>query len=59
MYSQDSEDQKSRKRKVCQCGAGVEETPNMCDTPGFPLRVEPKLVRDLRGFDRLELPQNH
>ena len=34
-------------------------TPNICDTPGFPLRVEPKLVRDLRGFDRLELPWNH
>src|SRR5687767_5170697 len=30
----------------------------MCDTPGFPLRVEPKLVRDLRGFDRSEVPQN-
>src|SRR5687768_16007625 len=31
----------------------------MCDTPGFPLRAEPKLVQDLRGFDRLELPRNH
>src|SRR5687767_5829922 len=31
----------------------------MCDTPGFPLRIEPKLVRDLRGFDRFELPRNH
>src|SRR5687767_2713249 len=31
----------------------------MCDTPGFPVRVEPKLVHDLQGFDRLELPQNH
>ena len=31
----------------------------MCDTPGFPLRTEPKLVHDLRGFDRLELPRNH
>src|SRR5688500_18528712 len=30
----------------------------MCDTPGFPIRVEPTLVRDLRGFDRLELPRN-
>ena len=30
----------------------------MCDTPGFPLRTEPKLVQDLRGFDRLELPRN-
>jgi len=36
----------------------VEQTPYMCDTPGFPLRVEPKLVRDLHGFDRLELPWN-
>ena len=31
----------------------------MCDTPGFPLRVEPKLVHDLQGFDRLELPHNN
>ena len=36
----------------------MEETPNMCNTPGFPLREEPQLVRDLRGFDRLELPRN-
>ena len=57
--SQDSEDKESRKRKVCRCGAGVEETPNMCDTPGFPLREEPMLVRDLQGFDRLELPRNN
>src|SRR5687767_8115017 len=57
--SQDSEGRESKKRKVCRCGAGVEETPNKCDTPGFPLRSEPKLVRDLRGFDRLELPRNH
>ena len=49
----------SKRRKVCRCGAGVEDTPNMCDTPGFPLRTEPKLVRDLRGFDRLELPRNN
>ena len=31
----------------------------MCDTPGFPLRVEPKLVHDLQGFDRLELPHSN
>src|SRR5688572_24520553 len=55
--SLDSKDKESRKRKVCRCGAGVEKTPNMCDTPGFPLRVESKLVRNLRGFDRLEVPQ--
>ena len=58
-FSQDSEDKESRKRKVCRCGAGVEDMPNMCNTPGFPLRDEPKLVHNLRGFDRLELPQNH
>ena len=53
------ENKESRKRKVCRSGAGVEETPNKCDTPGFPLRTESKLVRDLRGFDRLELPRNN
>src|SRR5687767_2214912 len=57
-YSQDTEDKVSRKQKVCRCGAGVEATPDTCDTPGFPLRTEPKLVRDLQGFDRLELPRN-
>src|SRR5688572_26840617 len=58
MFSLDSKSKESRKRKVCKCGAGVEKTPNMCDTPGFLVRVEPELVRDLRGFDRLELPRN-
>src|SRR6187200_1730590 len=58
LYSEKSEDKESKKRKVCRCGAGVEATPNMCDTPGFPLRVVPKLVHNLRGFDRLELPRN-
>ena len=57
--SEKSENKESMKRKVCRSGAGVEVTPNMCDTPGFPLRIEPKLVRDLRGFDRLELPRNN
>ena len=57
--SQISEDKQSKKRKVCRCGAGVEKTPNMCDTPGFPLRPVPQLVHDLRGFDRLELPRNN
>ena len=58
-YSPESEDKDSRRRKVCRCGAGVEETPNKCDTPGFPLRTEPELVRDLRGFNRLDLPRNN
>ena len=58
-YSQESENKESKRRKVCRCGAGVEQTPDKCDTPGFPLRTEPELVHDLRGFDRLDLPQNH
>ena len=57
--SQVSENKESKQRKVCRCGAGVKATPNMCDTSGFPLRTEPKLVHDLRGFDRLELPCNN
>lgn len=58
-YNQESEDKESQKRKVCRCGIGVEETPNRYDTPGFPLAVVPKLVHDLRGVDRLELPRNN
>ena len=46
-FSKESEDKESRRRKVCRCGAGVENTPNMCDTPGFPLRAVPTLVHDL------------
>jgi hypothetical protein len=57
--SQESETKESKRRKVCRCGAGVEETPNMCNTPGFPLSTEPKLVHDLQGFDRLDLPRNN
>ena len=49
----------SKRRKVCRCGAGVKVTPDKYDTPGFPLRTEPQLVRDLQGFDRLDLPRNH
>ena len=58
-HSQTSEDKQSKRRIVCRCGAGVEKTPNLCDTPGFPLRSAPQLVCDLRGFDRLELPRNN
>ena len=35
------------------------KTPNMYDTPGFPMTTVPKLVHELQGFDRLELPRNH
>lgn len=48
----------SKKRKVCRFGAGVETTPGACDTPGFRLRDTPAIVRDIRGFDRLETPRS-
>ena len=59
IYSPNDEDKNFRKQRVCRCEAGVGETANMCDTPGFPLKDEPQLVRDLWGFDRLELPRNN
>ena len=51
--------QRVQKKKICRCGAGVEETPDICNTPGFPLRTEPELVCGLRGSDRLDLSCNH
>ena len=57
IFSQESEDKESRRKKFCRCGAGVEETPNMCDTPGFPLRAELTLEHDLWNIDRLESPR--
>jgi hypothetical protein len=53
------EDDSSKKRRVCRFGAGVEETPEACDTPGFPPRDEPEVLRDVRGFDRLEMPRTN
>jgi hypothetical protein len=40
-----------RKRRWCRCGAGIERTYGKCDTPGFILRNEPVIFKDLRGFD--------
>lgn len=47
-----------RKRRVCRMGAGVEQTFGVGNTPGFKLRDEAKIVQDLRGFKRIELPRN-
>ena len=46
------------KRCVCRSGAGVEQTAGKCDTPGFQLRKCPQITRDLRGYNRFELPRN-
>ena len=45
--------------RVCRCGAGVEKNFMKCDTPGFPLRRQPCIMRDLRGFDRVDLARNN
>jgi hypothetical protein len=54
-----AETRESKKRRVCRSGAGIEKIEGKGDTPGFILRDEPKIVKDVRGFDRLELPRNN
>ena len=44
---------------MCRSGAGIEKIEGKGDTPGFILRDEPKIVKDVRGFDRLELSRNN
>jgi hypothetical protein len=59
VLSSKQESKDSKRRRCCRCGAGAEKTAFHADTPGFPLRTEPEILRDLRGFDRLELPRNN
>ena len=54
-----AETSEEKLRHVCRCGAGVEANFMKCDTPGFPLRNEPGILRDLRGLDRVDLPRNN
>lgn len=52
---------KAKRKKApryCRAGAGEEATPEKCDTPGFPLRAEPAIAEDQRGFLRLDMPRN-
>jgi GTPase SAR1 family protein len=57
--SEKGEDKESKSRRVCRAGAGIEVTQGKGDTKGFPLRSEAAIVRDLRGFYRLELPREN
>ena len=59
IISSEDETRDSKRRRCCRCGAGIEKTAFQSDTPGFPLRTEPAILHDLRGFDRLELPRNN
>ena len=52
-----SEDEESRKRRICRSGCGVERTAGKGDTPGFPSRGEATITRDPRGHKKVELPR--
>ena len=58
-FSGKDEGAESKRRRVCRSGAGIEVTAGKGDTEGFPLRTEPKVVRDVRGFKRLELSRDN
>lgn len=57
-FFENKETEMSKKRRICRCGAGVEESPNSNRTPGFIRRKTPTIERDLRGFLRLDLSRN-
>ena len=58
-YVPKSETTEEKKQMACRCGAGIECTAGSCDTPGFQLEKNYKLVHDIRGFDWLDMPRNH
>lgn len=47
------------KCRFCRCGAGKEKNFGKCDTPGFFETAIPAVVRDHRGFDRVDLKRNN
>ena len=49
-FSQTGEDAKSKKRRTCRAGAGIEADFGMCNTPGFKLRDDFELRYDHRGY---------
>jgi hypothetical protein len=50
---------KKNRRRLCRAGAGEEQYQNLCDTPGFPLRTEPTIELDKRGFHKLLMARNN
>ena len=47
-----------KKRRACRFGGGVEDTKNMCDTPGFNQHFEP-IIDKQGGKTALQMPRNH
>ena len=45
-------------RRECKVGAGTEQTPGVCDTPGFELINEPTVATQ-RKAKKLLMPRNH
>ena len=50
---------KADAKRFCRAGAGDEQTPNQCDTPGFQPRRSAAIVRDDRDFLKLEMPRDN
>lgn len=46
-------------RRTCRCGAGMERNFGKCDTPGFVEKDQPAIVKDPRGFERIDLKRNN
>ena len=53
-----SSSSKSQQKRCCRAGCGDEMNAGVGDTPGFKLRDKPAVVRDIRDFNKLELPRN-
>ena len=43
----------------CNKTCTFEKTPGKGDTPGYPIIQTPVVIRDTRGYMRLDLPHNH
>ena len=56
MYSKKSETSQEQLRRVCRMGCGIVELAAGTGlTPGYTTREKPVIVRDLRGFNRLDM----
>lgn len=56
--SRNTEDNVSKRRRVCRSGCGVEMTPGKCDTPGFKdVPFAAIICEQHGGYKRLELPR--
>ncbi len=57
--TQNTDENKNKKRRKCRFGAGEEQTYGLYDTEGFLEREEAAIVEDDRGYKAIHLPRNH